>query len=60
MNKTYYWLGAYHKLNKPGLGLTIKYRDPINRRRHVLQLSLKGRTFIQELKEILFSANYRL
>ena len=48
------WLSAYHRLNKPGLGLIIKYRDPSNRRRQVLQLSGKGRKLVQELKEILY------
>ena len=49
------WLGAYHRLNKPGLGLIIKYRDPTNRRKQVLQLSPKGRKLVQELKQILYS-----
>ena len=48
------WLSAYHRLNKPGLGLIIKYRDPNNRRRQVLQLSAKGRILVQELKQILY------
>ena len=48
------WLSAFHRLNKPGLGLIIKYRDPNNRRRQVLQLSPKGRKLVQELKEILY------
>ena len=49
------WLSAYHRLNKPGLGLIIKYRDPNNRRRQVLQLSPKGRILVQQLKKILYS-----
>ena len=51
------WLSAFHRLNKPGLGLIIKYRDPTNRRKQVLQLSPKGRKLVQELKQILYSAN---
>ena len=51
------WLSAYHRLNKPGLGLIIKYRDPNNRRRQVLQLSAKGRILVQELKQILYPEN---
>ena len=51
------WLSAYHRLNKPGLGLIIKYRDPNNRRRQVLQLSAKGRVLVQELKQILYPEN---
>ena len=48
------WLSAYHRLNKPGLGLIIKYRDPNNRRRQVLQLSDKGRVLVKELKHFYF------
>ena len=48
------WLSAYHRLNKPGLGLIIKYRDPNDRRKQVLQLSPKGRKLVQKLKEILY------
>ncbi len=48
------WLGAYHRLNKPGLGLIIKYRDPNNRRKQILQLSPKGLKLAKELKEILY------
>ena len=51
------WLSAYHRLNKPGLGLIIKYRDPNNRRRQVLQLSAKGRILVQELRKILYPEN---
>ena len=51
------WLSAYHRLNKPGLGLIIKYRDPNNRRRQVLQLSDKGRVLVKELKQILYPEN---
>ena len=51
------WLGAFHRLNKPGLGLIVKYRDRTNRRRQVLQLSPKGRILVQELRQILYSKN---
>ena len=53
------WLSAYHRLNKPGLGLIIKYRDPNNRRRQVLQLSTKGRKLVQELKQMLYLENFK-
>tara|TARA_B100000287_G_scaffold424974_1_gene470524 strand:+ start:353 stop:718 length:366 start_codon:yes stop_codon:yes gene_type:complete len=51
------WLSAYHRLNKPGLGLIIKYRDPNNRTRQVLQLSPKGRILVNQLKQILYPKN---
>ena len=51
------WLSAFHRLNKHGLGLIIKYRDPNNRRRQVLQLSPKGRKLVQELKQMLYPEN---
>ena len=51
------WLSAFHRLNKPGLGLIIKYRDPNNRRKQVLQLSPKGRKLVQELKQMLYPEN---
>ena len=51
------WLGAFHRLNKPGLGLIVKYRDRTNRRRQVLQLSPKGRILVQELRQILYPKN---
>ena len=49
------WLSAFHRLNKPGLGLIIKYRDPSNRRRQILKLSPKGRILVQQLKNILYA-----
>ncbi len=51
------WLSEFHRLNKPGLGLIDKYRDPTNRRRQILKLTPKGRIFVQELKQILYPEN---
>ena len=51
------WLSGFHRLKKPGLRLIIKYRDPSNRRKQILQLSAKGRRLAQELKNILYPEN---
>ena len=48
------WLSEFHRLNKAGLGLIVKKRDPTNRRRQVLKLSSKGRILVQQLKQILY------
>ena len=48
------WLSEFHRLNKAGLGLLIKYRDPTNRRKQILKLSPKGRILVQQLKTILY------
>ena len=49
------WLSEFHRLNKAGLGLIVKYRDPTNRRRQILKLSPTGRIFVQQLKNILYA-----
>ena len=49
------WLSEFHRLNKAGLGLITKYRDPTNRRRQILKLSPKGRILVQQLKNILYA-----
>lgn len=41
-------------INKPGLDLIIKEKDPANRRRQQLRLSLKGRALIHQIEEILY------
>ena len=51
------WLSEFHRLNKAGLGLVVKYRDPTNRRRQILKLSPKGRILVQQLKTILYGSN---
>ena len=51
------WLSEFHRLNKAGLGLLIKYRDRTNRRRQVLQLSAKGRDLVNQLKQILYGSS---
>ena len=48
------WLSEFHRLNKAGLGLLIKYRDPTNRRRQIVKLSPKGRILVNQLKQILY------
>ena len=51
------WLSEFHRLNKAGLGLITKYRDPTNRRRQILKLSPKGRILAQQLKTILYGSS---
>tara|TARA_Y100001973_G_scaffold104462_1_gene174427 strand:+ start:1557 stop:1931 length:375 start_codon:yes stop_codon:yes gene_type:complete len=51
------WLSEFHRLNKAGLGLITKYRDPTNRRRQILKLSPKGRILVQQLKTILYGSS---
>ena len=50
------WLSEFHRLNKAGLGLIVKYRDRTNRRRQVLQLSSKGRDLVNELRKTLYGS----
>lgn len=52
------WLSEFHRLNKPGLGLITKYRDPTNRRRQILKLTPKGRILVQQLKNILYADSH--
>tara|TARA_R100001443_G_scaffold26797_2_gene40108 strand:- start:3441 stop:3815 length:375 start_codon:yes stop_codon:yes gene_type:complete len=49
------WLSDFHRLNKAGLGLITKTRDPSNRRKQILKLSPKGRILVQQLKNILYA-----
>ena len=51
------WLSAYHRLNKPGLGLIAKYRDQTNRRRQILKLTPKGRILVKQIKDILYGSS---
>ena len=48
------WLSEFHRLNKAGLGLLVKYRDPSNRRKQIVKLSPKGRILVQQLKTIIY------
>ena len=52
------WLSEFHRLNKAGLGLLIKYRDPTNRRKQILKLSPKGRILVNQLKQILYGQSH--
>ena len=46
------WLSKHHRLNKPGLDLIVKQKDPTNQRRITLSLTPKGRMLWKQLKEI--------
>lgn len=44
------WLSCSHRLNKPGLGLIEKTKDPSNLKRVICSLTPKGVKLIQSLK----------
>lgn len=48
------WLSGKHRLNKPGLDLVIKERDPSNKRRLLLYLSPKGEQLVNDLRNDLY------
>lgn len=48
------WLSKEHRLGKEGLGLIIKEKDPTNRRRLQLSLTVEGQCLIDTLKGILY------
>ena len=49
------WLSGKHRiLDRQGLGLIIKSRDPTNKRRLLLQLTPKGKRLVQTIKDILY------
>ena len=48
------WLSHKHRLNKPGLGLVNFERDPSNRRRYIVELTIKGRALINTLEAKLY------
>lgn len=48
------WLANNHRLNKPGMKLVIKQRDPLNGRRLILKLSPKGEELIKNLTSDLY------
>tara|TARA_R100000353_G_scaffold174548_1_gene142735 strand:- start:414 stop:794 length:381 start_codon:yes stop_codon:yes gene_type:complete len=49
------WLSGKHRiLDRQGLGLIVKSRDPTNKRRLLLQLTPKGKRLVQTIKDILY------
>ena len=48
------WLTTKHRLKKPGMGVIIKQRDPLNGRRLILKLSPKGEELIENLTSDLY------
>jgi DNA-binding MarR family transcriptional regulator len=48
------WLSSHHRLGKSGMGLIVKYTDPLNLRRKVVKLTPKGEQMIINIKEILY------
>lgn len=50
-------LSEFHRLNRPGLGLVIKYEDPSNRRKVMIKLSPFGEAIINQMKEFLYGDN---
>lgn len=48
------WLSDDHRLDKPGLGLITKQRDPNNGRRLQMVLTPKGQVFVNQIKDVLF------
>lgn len=51
------WLSHHHRLNKPGLGLVMKTKDPSNLRRYILELTPKGESFVNQLEDLLNDSN---
>jgi DNA-binding MarR family transcriptional regulator len=47
------WLSSHHRLGKPGMNLITKKVDPLNYRRRVVELTPKGHTMVNQIKEIL-------
>ena len=48
------WLTNKHRLKKPGMGIVIKQRDPVNGRRLIIKLSPKGEELIANLTSDLY------
>ena len=46
--------GKHRILDRQGLGLIVKSRDPTNKRRLLLQLTPKGKRLVQTIKDILY------
>lgn len=47
------YLAQYHRLNKPGLGLLVTQEDPMERRRKVVQLTRRGKSFVDKLNSMI-------
>jgi DNA-binding MarR family transcriptional regulator len=47
------WLSDSHRLGKPGMGLIVKKRDPLDQRDRLLYLTPKGTQVINQIKDIL-------
>jgi DNA-binding MarR family transcriptional regulator len=47
------WLSDYHRLGKPGMGLIVKKRDPMDQRVKRLWLTPKGELVQQQIEELL-------
>lgn len=48
------WLSGRHRLNKDGLGLITKYRDPTDQRKQIYKLNEEGKTLVRAIKRILY------
>ncbi len=48
------WLSGRHRLNKDGLGLIIKYRDPTDQRKQIYKLNEEGKALVRAIKRILY------
>ena len=48
------WLSKNHRLNKPGLDLIVKERDPSDMRRQILKLTAKGSDIHNKILSILY------
>ena len=53
-SRTTDWLSDHHRLDKPGLGLIEKYKDPSNWRRVLLKLTPKGEALAEQMKELIY------
>ena len=51
------WLSDDHRLNKPGLGLITKQRDPNNGRRLQMVLTPKGQVLVDQIKDVLYGSS---
>ena len=48
------WLSGRHRLNKDGLGLITKYRDPTDQRKQIYKLNEEGKALVRAIKRILY------
>ena len=47
------WLSDYHRLGKPGMGLIVKRKDPLDSRLRRAYLTPKGKNVVRTIKELL-------